>query len=366
MKSKILLITLVVIAIISAFCINYANTENEVIAAFEPTIETIDGKECFFANGVSIIIEERDDGEEGAVIKYTWNNENKIIKVSKDISIFGGMHNRDELCTSIITMNGGTVKNIFGGGLHKSKVKGAYIYIKGGTITSLCGGGAGSFVKDTDQPNYLDNNTTKENMVNITEETRIQIWDGTIKSTVFGGGEGISYTIDADIWMVDGNLENAYITAAGANGITDKALVGLYGGKIGTVQGINRGKVGEVTISTGDAVIDTLYVGGETSDKNVDATVEKYYAYLGNGNGYGKVNRLEMGKNGDKEIEVSMGKETLTYEKGVVKELGENAKKLFEERIDIGLCVYHKDDDIWRRLWRRILSCWNNFERIFK
>ena len=122
-----------------------------VFAAADPTYD--EEVKAVFANGTPITVEERTDGEAGALIKW----EGGELAVPANTSVFGGSHdNATKVESTSITVNGGTLYNIFGGGLHKSYVGTARVTVTGGTINgNIHGGGASSYAGSTcHQPWY--------------------------------------------------------------------------------------------------------------------------------------------------------------------------------------------------------------------
>lgn len=290
---KVLFFVMTLVA--SAFIVpNAFAAAPEYFADFESK-----GKEMFFANGTEITIEERTDGVDGALI--TWESGSR--KVTANAYVFGGNHNSDTVLeSSSITMNGGAVKNIFGGGLHKSYVKSTYVEINGGKVYGITGGGASSLLYDTDAPSYYageaKNSPTKV-------DTAIVVVNGgeTAKagySTIFGGGEGISYTKEAYVEINGGTWD--YVTAAGANGATDTAEVIVNDGEIAVLQGVNRGETKEVAMTLQGGSIDEVYAGGETRDATVTATFEESTIVLAaNVDGSGaEIGSISTGTNGGK------------------------------------------------------------------
>jgi hypothetical protein len=224
-----------------------------------PTIETIDGATYVFANGTPVTIEAREDGEDGAIIK--WNGGEEV--VTPNTNVFGGRHDDDTYTNSNITVNGGYVNNVVGGGLHKSHTVSATIHMNGGKVKGINGGGCSSLTKKCG----CENATTwyagdpKESPC-VTEEANIVLLGGTSTSLVFGGGEGISYTKKASI-TVGGTFEAYYLTVGGSNGETTVGSVVVNGGKIKVLQGINRGNMEQINIVVNGGKIESAYAGGE-------------------------------------------------------------------------------------------------------
>ena len=236
-----------------------------VKAAEEPTYvddRTIATKPLFFANGTPITIEERTDGEEGALIK--WNGGEKL--VTKNTNIYGAGHESDTRYeTTSITMNGGNVNDIFGGGLHKSNVGTVNIIINEGTYNSVSGGGSASGGSTNCSHKY--NGDVNQSPTRV-EKVTIIINGGTSATTVFGGGEGISYTETANIIINDGKMN--WVTAGGSNGYTGKASISVLGGTITTLQSVNRGSMETTDMTVKGGKITDL-VGGTKGTGTIDS-----------------------------------------------------------------------------------------------
>ena len=231
-----------------------------VFAAKSPVHD--ESKKLFFANGTPITIEERTDGQEGALIK--WDGGEKLVPV--DTSVFAGSHNSDEAIeTASITMNGGKVKNIFGGGLHKSIVKKATIVMNDGTVTgSVMAGGAHHF-HQTDDGDFINSSVAdskdRTKAITIVDEATVTINGGTVEFAVWGGGESYSYTGKSTVTINAGKFN--YVIAGGSNGYTGDASLGIYDGEIEIVQGVNRGEMDSVSFIVNGGKINKLYAGGE-------------------------------------------------------------------------------------------------------
>lgn len=258
------------------------------VSALAPTLETnniLDEKYNFFANGTSITINAREDGVEGA--KITWDGGEML--VSGNTNIFGGSHDSEEvIANTSITMYGGKVRNIFGGGLHKSNVTNASIVIYGGTPLSVNGGGASSASWTTcHQPWYA---TSDINAINKVENTTV-VLNGGASGTVYGGNEGMGYTGNVKLIINDGTW--GWVTAGAANGYTGTATTEINGGTITVLQSVNRGTTESANMVVNGGAIDTVYVAGETGDKNVTGGIRNVSLNI---NG-GSVTNLEAGKN---------------------------------------------------------------------
>lgn len=226
----------------------------------------------FFANGTPVTIEARNDGVDGALVK--WDGGEMLLPA--DASVFGGSHYSDvKLDSTSVTMNGGTLMNVNGGGLHKSSVGTAVVTINGGTVTTgVRGGGASSFNITTCHRPWYDGD--KENAPTLVDKTIVTINGGEI-NVVYGGGEGISYTKDVTLVVNDGTIE--YLTNGGANGFTDKASLEVNGGTIGVMQSVNRGTTESTETVVNGGTIENLYVGGEAAN-DVTGTINEVTLYV--------------------------------------------------------------------------------------
>lgn len=231
-----------------------------VFAAKAPKFD--ESKNLFFANGTPITIEERTDGQEGALIK--WDGGEQLVPVNT--SVFAGSHNSDEAIeTASITMNGGTVKNIIGGGLHKSIVKKATVVMNNGTVTGSVMGGGAHHLKQNGDGDFIDSTVAdskdRTKAITIVDETTVTINGGTVKYGVWGGGESYSYTGKTTLTINAGKFN--YVTAGGSNGYTGDASLNIYGGEIAITQGVNRGEMDNISFVVNGGKINKLYAGGE-------------------------------------------------------------------------------------------------------
>lgn len=276
-------------------------------------------KTFFFANGNSIVIKARTDGEPGALI--TWG-ENGEALVPANTSVFGGAHDDDTLMSTDITMEGGTVNAIYGGGMHKSNVSEAYIEIKAGTINyQVCGGGAAALTNSCGcEYASWDDGEAKDSPCRVGKSTII-IEDGAEfngegvygYSLLYGGGQGISYTGEVTININGGNFVDTYVTAGGSNGYTGKGTLNIASGNFQTVvQGINRGTMDEINMNIIGGTFNNLYIGGETLDSSVTGSYNKATAIIDGENI--KITKLLPGSNGNSveddssKVEISLGK----------------------------------------------------------
>lgn len=304
MKKKallVLLLALVISAIITIPSLAASSKNEGKPIYYDGTL--VAGKEYFFANGVEITIEAPESGD-GALIKWEGGSQ----QVGKEAYIFGGMHDDDTEVSTSITMNGGTVKNIFGGGLHLSNTVESNVIIKDGTVTSVMGGGASSLTNACGCTNGTtwhagDGKTSPCK----TETANVTIDGGTVKSLVFGGGEGISYTGTANLTINDGNLENAWVTGGGSNGHTGTVNVIINGGTINVVQSVNRGTVDEATVVAFGGTIEKLYAGGESPESTPGDVVNAYITTrlrVGVA-GTAEVENMYLGSNGNEDLVIS-------------------------------------------------------------
>lgn len=247
---------------------------------------------CFFANGTPITISA---GADGTTI--TWEGGSEV--VPNNVSVFGGGHDTDVAMATNVTMAGGTVRNILGGGLHQSNVTSSTVTMTGGTVTGgLQGGGASSLTHDCGCQYGMSwySGDATESPCRVDAAT-VAVSDGSV-FTLFGGGEGISYTGTVDITISD-TADVFYATAGGSNGYTGTATMNIRGGVIDVAQGINRGSMDRITINMAGGEVTNLYAGGETSDASVNGTYTKATV---NVNG-GTVDTLSPGSNGVAQVE---------------------------------------------------------------
>ena len=280
-----------------------------VFAAADPTYD--EEVKAVFANGTPITVEERTDGEAGALIKW----EGGELAVPANTSVFGGSHdNATKVESTSITVNGGTLYNIFGGGLHKSYVGTARVTVTGGTINGkIHGGGASSYAGSTcHQPWYAGD---KENATTVVDEAIVTIKGGNLSSAtdVFGAGEGISYTKKATLTITKeftGNIR--YATAGGSNGYTDDAKVFANGGKIKVLQAVNRGFIETSEMTVDGAEVEKAYASAEGDDQELGVTDSAKLVVISGKVGYAAPG--QKGNPGQKANEIS----TIVYNDGTV------------------------------------------------
>ena len=280
-----------------------------VFAAADPTYD--EEVKAVFANGTPITVEERTDGEAGALIKW----EGGELAVPANTSVFGGSHdNATKVESTSITVNGGTLYNIFGGGLHKSYVGTARVTVTGGTINGkIHGGGASSYAGSTcHQPWYAGD---KENATTVVDEAIVTIKGGNLSSAtdVFGAGEGISYTKKATLTITKeftGNIR--YATAGGSNGYTDDAKVFANGGKIKVLQAVNRGFIETSEMTVDGAEVEKAYASAEGDNQELGVTDSAKLVVISGKVGYAAPG--QKGNRGQKANEIS----TIVYNDGTV------------------------------------------------
>ena len=280
-----------------------------VFAAADPTYD--EEVKAVFANGTPITVEERTDGEAGALIKW----EGGELAVPANTSVFGGSHdNATKVESTSITVNGGTLYHIFGGGLHKSYVGTARVTVTGGTINGkIHGGGASSYAGSTcHQPWYAGD---KENATTVVDEAIVTIKGGNLSSAtdVFGAGEGISYTKKATLTITKeftGNIR--YATAGGSNGYTDDAKVFANGGKIKVLQAVNRGFIETSEMTVDGAEVEKAYASAEGDNQELGVTDSAKLVVISGKVGYAAPG--QKGNPGQKANEIS----TIVYNDGTV------------------------------------------------
>ena len=281
MKKFKMLIVALVVTFVSVFTVNAAEKA--------PEAKTFGTKNYFFANGVAITIEEPTDPANGALIKWDGGS----LEVKADTTIIGGRHNDAEEVNTSITMNGGTVKNIFAGGLHISTVNESNVVLNGGKVTgAIMGGGYEELVNcgegDFNAVDEADvmTSTTKVNAAKITV-------NGGSVNQVWGGGGAHAYTGSALIVINNTDTEIAYVIGGGSNGYTGTAEVIINGGKVGILQGVNRGTMDSVDMEVTGGEVKNAFVGGEP-DPGVTGTIEEGTIEITGG----KVENLAPGTNG--------------------------------------------------------------------
>lgn len=107
---------------------------------------------------------------------------------------------------------------------------------------------------------------------------------GTVKSLLFSGGQGYSYTGTANLTINGGDMSKAYVTAGGSNGYTGNCTVKINGGSIYLYQSVNRGTVESTHVKLNSGSIEKFYVGGETEDSTVTGVIDTVNTNLIGGN----------------------------------------------------------------------------------
>lgn len=292
-----------IVILFLAMAFIFALTGN-VNAAEEPTEKIIGGKEFIFANGTPLLIEERTDGNEGAIVKSMYGG--PVFDVSSEANIFGGWHNNAEEVNTSIIMNGGTVKNIFGGGLHLSNTNTAKVVINGGKVTGVQGGGASSLTHGcgcVNSATWYDGDPISSPCQ--TKKTEVVINGGSGFKLVYGGGEGISNTENASLTINGGDLSGAWVTAGGSNGNTTNTNLNITGGTLRVVQTLNRGTIENATIKITGGTIENLYLGGESGDSSVTGRLTgNFSAYVDEP---AKVKVFALGQNEGEEMNLIEG-----------------------------------------------------------
>lgn len=284
--------------------INISPTHASSLPIYDETYNNNQG--AIYANGIPIIVSE----EDGKTL-VSWDGGSLTVPIS--VTIFGG-GNGGNFASSNIIMNGGTVQNLVGGGIgfteeNSSYVSNAKIIINSGIVTNAIIGG-GYFYSTVDTSNVEVNGGnifsmqgggiatgkisgknysvgTKDDAINSkcrvnTANTIVN--DGTIKSLLYGGGQGYSYTGTVNLTINGGDMKNCYVTAGGSNGYTGNCNVKINGGSIYLYQSVNRGSLENVNVKFNSGSIDKFYIGGETEDSTVTGTINAVTTNLVGGN----------------------------------------------------------------------------------
>ena len=353
----VLLLSLVVIAVPAKVNATSSVGKPEYIILKHSRNGKIEDKECLFANGTPITIEERTDGVAGA--KITWNGGEQL--VGESANIFGGMHDNDAKLTTSIVMNGGKVKNIIGGGLHKSNTVKSTVIVNDGTVTSVQGAGASSLFNKCGCTNQTWYTGKAEESPCKTEDANVEINGGKITLLVYGGGEGISYTKKATVKINNGDLSKAYVTGAGSNGATDNATTEIAGGDIFVVQNVNRGTVKEATQNVTGGNIEKLYIGGE-NDSGVTGTITENVKV--NIVGKTQIKNFELGKNNNKVIDVKdsiIKKENIKILENTVKNSTSSFENIITKLVEVKI-----DDKVYYLESGKTIKDLENYNSIIK
>lgn len=349
MKRKILL-TLLLSLILCAIIVMPVFASNASEVGVPEYFENWGGEEYFFANGAAITVEERTDGEQGALVKWKENGVEKSKLLGTVSNIFGGMHDNETPVETSITINGGYVNWIHGGGLHRSNTTTSNIVMNGGQVGMIKGGGADQWIPTS--VNCGCTGTDKkwipgdyENSPCQTEEANIAINGGKIEKisgaegTVFGGGNGYANTNKANIIISGGNLSNANVIGGGSNGNTTKATITIKGGTVGVVQTVNRGIIDSAAVEVTGGEISKLYIAGEEAS-DVDGTITGTVKV--DITGKADVKEMSAGKNAgaivDIETSTVVKPENVTIVAGTVKVLNgivsDDLKLVYEVTVD--------------------------------
>lgn len=289
---KITFKKLSILLIAIAFILILAGSVN----AATPTVETINGREMFFANGTPITIEANGTG---ALIK--WEGDQK--EVSSAAYIFGGMHDNNTEVNSSITMNGGNVKAVMGGGLHECNTKKSTVIINGGTINSVTGGGVGAgaaMAQTCPCGGYSATPADLKDSVTKTGTTNVTINGGNITLLYGAGSSGYTRTEIANLKITGGTVE--YVTAGSSNGSTGTANLEITGGILSVVQSVNRGKLESANVEITGGTITDLYVCGENDSSitgEITGTVTMQVS------GKANVSQMQTGRNAGSLVDTS-------------------------------------------------------------
>lgn len=338
MKKFIIMLMVLSLSLVGVLSFVRAATTPE----YDPTFNNNAG--ALYANGTSVTIDE--DVAGNTVV--SWNGESQV--VPSTVSVFGGGREGTNYDSSNITMNGGTVLNIYGGGasldgdqiatvgtsniivndgtvlqtvngggLLYTTVNTSNVIIEGGRIAAVQGGGIATatisgVTYTTGTEDNAINSQTRVNTANVT------VNDGVIDRTpssfglVYGGGEGYSYTGNANLTINGGDMSNAYVTSGGSNGYTGTARTRINGGDINIFQTINRGTVESADVTITGGTIQNAYVGGETGDPTVTGTIDRVaFKTLG-----GTVQNLNPGTSGGEPLIVDGNDYTTITAQGTV------------------------------------------------
>ena len=262
------------------------------LAAEGPEYTQFSGIPYFFAKGTPITISAKADGTAGATITWAGGS----CDVPANTNVFGGGHDDDtSYPSSSITVNGGTVRNVVGGGLHKSHVGTSSVVVNGGNLVAVQGGGVAAMTTSCGCTLYSGDATQSTCRV---DSASVTVNGGAISSTVYGGGQGISYTGSATVNILGGDCSTAWVTAGGSNGHTGSATVNISGGTVNIVQGVNRGSMNASAVNVTGGTVNKVYAGGETEDSGVTGTVAQAAVSVTGGT----VAQLQSGTSGGVEL----------------------------------------------------------------
>ena len=298
-------------------------------SATEPVFEKVGSSKspCVFANGTPITVKS-EDGK--VVVEYSFGGQTKKLgedgnDIPENVTIFGGSHKTEgTLQSSEVIIDGVKVHGVFGGGLHKSHVETATVTVKGNAdLDFVQGGGASSYKGLVDQCQWYSGDTA--NATTKVDNATVKIEGNECNiNTVFGGGEGISYTGTTNVTVEGGNI--TFVGAGGSNGYTGTATVEINGGTIGKVQSVNRGTMDSAAFDVSGGTIDKFYIGGEKEDSTVTGTITKATVNIKGG----KVNNMYPGTSGGQSHEIDVidsENYSLGHKWGDWKAIDENSKK---------------------------------------
>ena len=211
-----------------------------------------------------------------------------IIATKGDVkTIYGGNHQGGKTITSNIKINGGIIDAIYGGGKladttttniiinnslntiygggEESNVNNTYITINDGTIVDIFGGSnkSGNVSKSEVQVNkgVITNIYGGNNTGGITNISNINI-DDAIITTIYGGGNNAE-TDETIININNGTIENIYGGGNDTNGITNTTNLNLKSGEITNVYGGgNKAITTTSNLNLNGSTIENVYGGG--------------------------------------------------------------------------------------------------------
>lgn len=219
-----------------------------------PSVETLNGWTCFFANGTPITVSE---GEEGIYsVLISWDGGEYLAADGSRLYIFGGSHNSDEVVeSSNITVNGGLIHILSAGGLHKSHTVNSTVTINGGQITNLYAGSIGF-------GHGIDSCPTTQDHQNecVLEHAAVNV-NGGVLQAIYGGGMAYQAAEETRIELNAGEVQQ-FLLIAGANGTSGDMYVHVTGDMyVNTVYGAARGTVDSLNFSMDGGRVDDLFVG---------------------------------------------------------------------------------------------------------
>ena len=318
----------------------FVSAEDYTSATTEPVFEKVGSSHspCVFANGTPITVK-TEDGK--VVVEYSFGGQTKKLDtkgedIPENVTIFGGNHNQEgTLQSSEVIIDGVKVHGVFGGGLHKSHVETATVTVKGNAdLDFVQGGGASSYKGLVDDCQWYSGD--KDNATTKVDDATVKIeGDGCDIGTVFGGGEGISYTGTTSVTIEGGTIST--VSAGGSNGYTGSATVNISAGNITTVQSVNRGTMDSAQIDVTGGTITNLYIGGETEDSGVTGTITGATVNVTGG----KVEHLYLGTSGGLDVDVRDSK---------------NFSVVVSSEAEVGLDEALQDSEI--------LTCEHNLEHV--